>query len=251
VRAGRKMHARSRTSDARETGPGSGSSSRHGRGGRTGAGAIASSRKVVISALLTPPRSPGWPPRRPPRAPHVLFPEGPPDLLGRDRHLGDPDAARVVKGVRDGGRRRDHRVLADAARSHRAVRLRRLDEVDRHLGRHVLRRRDLVVHERGVHRTPRLRVEDELLHRPGAESLDDAAVRLPSDETGIHDASDVVAGRDPLHRHLPVSGRPRSRPPAPKRPLRHRLGALARLGVEEEEPLGKVRRVEATGPPMA
>ena len=47
MRAGTKMQARSRTSDARETGPGSGSSSRHGSGFRTRTGFIASSRKVV------------------------------------------------------------------------------------------------------------------------------------------------------------------------------------------------------------
>ena len=132
-------------------------------------------------------------------------------LLGRDRHLVDPDTDGVVDRIGDRRHDRQQRALPDFFGAERSARIRILDELSEHLG-HVERRRALVLQHRrklvhqGVRELRRQPAERLFLHQRFAERHVDAAFDLTSDERRIERTADVV--RDPDARHMdPAGGR--------------------------------------------
>ena len=141
-------------------------------------------------------------------------------------------AGRVGERVRDRGRGRDDRRLAEALRADvRQVRVGDVDEVDHDLG-HVGDGRQLVVVEVRVDRDAGRRVDDELLGERERHALQHAALDLARGGQRVDDPPDVVHGDDPLDAHLAeCRGRPR-----PARSGSRTCGRRTRPGSGPREP---------------
>ena len=138
------------------------------------------------------------------------------DLLARQRQRLDLGSGRVADRVRDRGRRRDDRRLAEALRAEvRQVLVRDVDELAHDLG-HVGDRRQLVGVERPRQDGAVARVVEPHLRERVAERLHDPALDLAPRPERVDDPADVV-DRDDLLDARPRRSRRRPRPRRPGR----------------------------------
>src|SRR3954453_21812343 len=123
-------------------------------------------------------------------------------LLAADRQRADVRSGRVADRIRDRGRCRDDRRLAQALRAKvRQVRIRDVDQLRHDLG-HVGDRGHLVGVERAGEDRARRRVDDPLLGQRVADALDDAALDLARCAELVDHATDVVDRDDLVGAHL-------------------------------------------------